>query len=115
MVVSPFFPMIFNTTAPIKRLATYLILLNGIFMPFQSFIHASYFVIRSGGNTLITVLFDCVFVWIISVPAAYIMSRYTSLSVVWMVGIIMSVDLLKALVGAILVKSNIWAKDITRK
>ena len=43
------------------------------------------------------------------------MSRYTSLSVVWMVGIIMSVDLLKALVGAILVKSNIWAKDITRK
>ncbi|MBR4947914.1 MAG: MATE family efflux transporter [Clostridiales bacterium] len=112
--VSPFFPMIFpDATVEIKNLATWLIVINGTLMPFYSFTHASYFIIRSGGKTLITMIFDSGFVWILSVPFAFVLSHYTSLPLIWMVAAVQALELIKCITGGLFVKSGIWAKDIT--
>ena len=111
--VSPFFPMIFTeATANQKAIATWLIVINGILMPFYSFTHASYFIIRSGGKTFITMIFDSGFVWLLSVPFAFILSHYTGMPLIWMVAAVQSLELIKCITGGLFVKSGIWAKNI---
>ena len=114
LIISPFFPLIYNTSAEIQQLATWLIVINGTLMPFFSFTHASYFIIRSGGNTIITMLFDSVFVWVLSVPFALILAYFTSLPVAWMVAAVQSLEIFKCLSGGLFVKSGIWAKNLTK-
>ena len=81
-------------------------------MPFGACMHASYFTIRSGGNTLITLLFDGCFMWLLSVPTAYCLSHFTKMSVLHMLLIIQSFDLIKCVVGLAMVRSGIWARNI---
>lgn len=112
LIVSPFFPMLYNTSTDIKQLAAQLIFVNGLLMPFYAFTHASYFIIRAGGRTGITMLFDCCFVWLISVPTAYVISRFTDISFINMFIIVQSLEIIKCVIGGILVSTGIWAKNI---
>ena len=112
-IASPFYPLIYDTTDNIRHLATWLIVINGVLMPFYAFTHASYFIIRSGGKTFITMIFDSGFVWLLSVPFAFVLSRYTSLPVIWMVAAVQALELIKCVSAGFFVKSGIWAKDIT--
>ena len=114
LVVAPFFPMLYNTTDTIREMASSFIFITGVFMPSVSCMHASYFTIRSGGNTLVTMLFDSVFVWAVSVPTAFVLSRFTQLSVFYMLLTIQILDLIKCVVGILLVRSGIWAKNIVK-
>lgn len=116
IIASPFFPPIFvpDATPEILNLATRLIMINGVMMPFFAFTHASYFIIRSGGKTFITMVFDSGFVWVLSVPCALILAYFTNLSVAWMVAVVQSLELIKCISAALFVKSGIWAKDLTK-
>ena len=114
MALSPLFPRFYNTTDDVRSLATVLIFISGIVMPLMAFTHASYFIIRSGGNTLITFIFDCGYTWIIVVPLAYCLSRYTSVSVPVMMFAVQWAELIKCAMGQIMVRSGIWAKNIVR-
>jgi len=42
--------------------------------------NALYFTLRAGGKTMVTFLFDSAFVWLINIPVAYVLSRYTAMS-----------------------------------
>ena len=112
IAVAPFFPQFYNTKDIIKQMATSFIIVTGIFMPFGACMHASYFTIRSGGNTLITLLFDGCFMWLLSVPTAYCLSHFTKMPVLHMLLIIQSFDLIKCVVGLAMVRSGIWARNI---
>lgn len=72
LVVAPLFPHLYNTTEQ-TRLAARFIMVQAIFMPQAAFMHAAYFTLRSGGKTIVTFLFDSVFVWCVSVPIAYLL------------------------------------------
>ena len=115
VLASPFFPPLFVPDAPesVLHMATRLIIINGTLMPFYSFTHASYFIIRSGGNTAVTMVFDSGFVWLLSVPLAFVLSRYTDMSVIKMVFLVQSLEIVKCISAALFVKSGIWAKNIT--
>jgi len=112
LVVSPFFPLLYNTSNDIRSMATSLIIINGLLMPFYAFTHASYFIIRAGGRTGITFLFDSCFVWLISVPTAFCLSHFTSVNVIIMFIIVQSLEIIKCIVGGLMVHSGIWAKNI---
>jgi len=112
VAVSPFFPKLYNTSDEIKNLATQLIMIYGCLMPVYAFTHGSYFTIRSGGRTGITFLFDSFFVWVVTVPTAFYISRFTKIDVVTMVLIVQSLEFLKALVGGIMVHKDIWVRRI---
>ncbi len=113
--ISPFFPMLYKTSDQIKSLASGFILIAACTMPFVAYTHASYFIIRSGGNTLITVLFDSIYTWAIAVSAAFFMSRYTNLSVSWMLAIVNGLEVIKCLIAFFFVRSGMWIKNIVRK
>lgn len=114
-LISPFFPMLYNTSDSIRAMASGFILIAACAMPFVAYTHASYFIIRSGGNTLITVLFDSIYTWAIAVTAAFVMSRYTTLSVTWMLAIIDGLEIIKCFIAFLLVRSGMWVRNIVQK
>ena len=67
---------------------------------------------RSGGNAFITVLFDSVYTWALVVPLAFCLSHFTSVPITWMVAIVRGMEIIKCLIGYILVRSGIWVKNI---
>jgi len=114
-VCAEFIPFVYNTEPQIRTLATTLMQITAIFMPFEALTHSSYFVLRSGGKMFITFIFDCGFMWGVSVLLAFILSRFTAISFVWLFVVIQAVAVIKALVGIILVKNGFWVKNIVNR
>ncbi|MBE7068903.1 MAG: MATE family efflux transporter [Ruminococcaceae bacterium] len=112
--ISPFFPLLYNTSDEIRSLASGFILIAACAMPFVAYTHASYFIIRSGGNTLITVLFDSIYTWAIAVSAAFFMSRYTDLSVTWMLAVVNGLEVIKCFIAFLFVRSGMWVKNLVK-
>ena len=111
-LISPFFPKVYNTTEEVHSIATMFILIIALMMPLHAFNHAAYFTLRSGGRTFITMLFDSCFIWVISVPVAFVLSRFTSLPIVPIYLVCEGMELVKAIVGFFFVKSNSWMRNI---
>ncbi len=109
---STLFPKIYNTSEDVRYLAGWFIGITALLMPLQAFLNATYFTIRSGGKTLITFLFDSVFLWTIAVPAAFILTHYTDLHILLVFLLCQLLDIIKATVGFIIMKSGIWIKNI---
>lgn len=110
--ISGLFPQIYNTNDIAKRIATILILTQAVCLPFSAFKNATYFTLRSGGRTFITFLFDGGFVWAVSLPIAFILSRFTNASVLLIFISVQIGDFLKAILGYILVKKGVWIRNI---
>ncbi len=109
---SPLFVRFYNVGNDVRQLAIYLIIISSLMLPINSFTHNCYFTLRSGGQTMITFLFDCVFVWVLSVPTAYLLAHKTSIDIITLYSICVSLDILKSIVGYFFLKSGIWAKKI---
>ncbi|MBR3423403.1 MAG: MATE family efflux transporter, partial [Clostridia bacterium] len=112
--ISGAIPHLYNTTESVRLTATLMMLICAASMPFESTANAEYFTLRSGGQALITFLFDSVFVWAVSVPAAIVLIRFTDLSVFFVYGSVQALGVLKCIVGYILVRSGRWAKNIVK-
>lgn len=112
LLMAPLFPRFYNTNAEAKALAKQFIMITAIFMPQNAFLHACYFTLRSGGKTMITFLFDSVFIWCVSVVIAFTLSHFTALPVIAIYTLVQLGDMIKCLVGFILVKKGIWLQNI---
>ena len=112
LVLAPLFPNLYNTNAEARELAKYFIIITAIFMPQNAFLHASYFTLRSGGRTIITFLFDSVFIWVVSVSVAFTLSRFTALPVLAIYALVQAADFIKCIIGFILVKKGVWLRNI---
>lgn len=113
VAVAPLMPEIYNTTATVKSLARDLLIVSACMMPIDAFTNASYFTLRSGGKTFITFLFDSFFVWIVCVPVAFILSRFTDIPILYMFIIVRGLDLIKCVIGYILIKKRTWVNNLT--
>lgn len=111
-VVAPLFPQIYNTSEEVRQLATNLIRTSSLFMPLYAFYHASYFTLRTGGKTVITFLFDSCYVWVVNIPIAFVLSRFTGLSLVPIFFLCQSVEIFKAVLGFVLLKKKVWVNNI---
>ena len=111
--ISGLFPRIYNTTDAVRHLATCLICVNAVFMPFDAYVNATYFTLRSGGQTFVTFLFDSCFTWVVCVPVAYCLSRFTNLTIVPLFSICLSTYLIKCAVGAFMLKQGKWIQNLT--
>jgi Na+-driven multidrug efflux pump len=90
-------------------------MVQAIVMPKDAFLHTSYFTIRAGGKTIITFLFDSVFMLAVSVPVAYVLSRFTTLDAAIVFALVHAADLIKCLIGYILLKKNVWMNNIVNE
>lgn len=112
IALSPVFPMIYNTSAEVRALATRFILIAACFMPNHAFLHSTYFTLRSGGKTGITFFFDAGFMWICSIPVAFCLSHFSGLPILPTFILVQSLDLIKSVIGFILVKKGVWMQNI---
>ncbi len=112
-LTSSLFPKCYNTPEEVKHYATWFILIAAFCMPLHAFMNAAYFTLRSGGKTVVTFLFDSVYVWVISIPLAYALTHYTGLPIIPIYFICQFVDIIKCIIGFILVKKGVWLENIT--
>ena len=112
IVIAPFFPRLYNTDMIVKNIAKELIIIAGLCMPIYAYEHATYFTMRSGGKTVITFLFDSVFVWCVNVPTVFLLSKFTNLPIITLYALCQTVELIKCLIGYILVKKGVWLQNI---
>ena len=113
-LVSGLFPMLYNTTDAVRALATQLILVSAVMMPFNSYTNAAYFTLRSGGQTLVTFLFDSCFVWGCCVPVAFVLSRFTALPILPLYIICQSLELIKCAIGYFMIRKGTWIQNLTK-
>lgn len=112
LVIAPLFPQLYNTNPASRELAKYFIMVTAVFMPMQAFLHAAYFTLRSGGKTIVTFFFDSVFICCISVPIAYLLGHFTELYVVYIFIAVQMADIIKCIIGFVLVKKGVWLQNI---
>ncbi|WP_049945789.1 MATE family efflux transporter [Butyrivibrio sp. LC3010] len=114
-LVAPVIPQVYNTEPEIKALATEFIRVVALVMPLNAFANVSYFILRSGGKTMITFLFDSCFSWLVSVTAARILAGYTTMPVQTVYLCVCSLEFIKCTIGFILVNKGVWVKNIVKK
>lgn len=112
VALSPAIPYIYNTTDGVRMLATRFMQTNAIYMAFNAVSHCAYFTIRSGGKTFITFLFDSVYTWIVFVPFAYVLTHFTNLNVLVLYPVCYLADIIKCIIGIIVVKGGLWAQNM---
>lgn len=112
LLISPFFPRLYDTTEAVRSLATYFLVVQALVMPFDAFTNAAYFTIRSGGRILITILSDSVFMWVVVVPTSQLLALSTPLSILWLFAICHGLDCLKCAFAAFLLSRGTWARRL---
>ena len=112
--VSGVFPKIYNTSEEIHALSTKLICIAAMMMPFSAFTNAAYFTLRSGGKVAVTLLFDCVFVWVVCVPLAFCLSRFTAMPIVPLYFCCQATETLKCVLGYVMLKRGTWIQNIVK-
>jgi len=86
--------------------------LTAFIMPFDAFVTASYFIMRSGGKTIITFLFDSGCMWGISILSAFLLVNFTTLPIVPLFGIVQLAYVIKAILGFFIVRRGKWIQNI---
>lgn len=113
--VSGVFPKAYDTTAEVRNYGRWFITITAVFFPIQGFLNALYFTLRSGGKTMITFLFDSVFTWVIPIPAALLLCHFTSLPILGIYAIVQAADILKVVIGYILIQKGVWISNLVEE
>ena len=113
-LVAPLIPQLYNTTAAVQHLAVQLLMIWALLTPLHAYANACYFTLRSGGKTLITFAFDSMFAWVLQIPVAFILSRYTAVPIVPMYTIVEGMNVIKCLIGLVMLKSRKWVVNLVQ-
>ena len=114
-IVAPFFVELYNTTDTVKSIALMCLRISSIDIIILSLDYSSYYILRAGGKTFITFLFDSIYTFFISFGIAFILSRCTSVSVVIIYLAVALMNIPKGLLGMWLVKKKIWMNNIVEE
>ena len=115
IALSGFFPTLYNTTDSVRTLAMWFIIISSAAMPLQAYIFPVYFTLRAGGKTITTFLFDCGSVWLLTIPIAFCLSRFTSLNILVIFSLCHGTDMVKAFIGYLLIRRGDWIQNLTTK
>lgn len=107
-----FIPGFYNVDESVKQLATKMMIICALAIPFDAVANACYFTLRSGGEAMITIIFDCGFMWVVSAASAFILTTYTPLSILPIFAICQGLNFIKDIIGITFVKKRKWIKRI---
>ena len=105
-------PLLYNVEPEVRQLTQKLLMVAGASLPIHAFIHVTYFTIRSGGKTVITFLFDCVYTWVVPVTVAYCLCHLTDMPIVGVYFCVQFIDIIKVVIGALMLRSDFWANNV---
>lgn len=110
--VSSLFPQLYKVSSEVRTLATQLILIHAVLMPFNAYTHSVYFTLRSGGRTGITFLFDSGYVCFVLAPLAFALTRFSSLGILPIYMICQGMEMCKASLGVVMIKKCKWIRNL---
>ncbi|NLM41742.1 MAG: MATE family efflux transporter [Firmicutes bacterium] len=103
---------VYKTEIEVRSLAAAFMRAAAFCFPFQAIANCSYFAIRSGGRTLLTMAFDSIYVWVVCVPYTYALVAWTSLPIETLYPLSQLIHPVKAILGLVAVRSGIWARNL---
>lgn len=112
---SGLFPLVYNTTDEIRHQASTLILIHGCAQPLLAISVCEYYIIRSGGSVLVTMLTDGLYEWMASVPVAAILAFFTDVPLTVIYGGVLLMQSLKMLPAFIVMKRGKWIRNLADK
>ncbi|MBE6928241.1 MAG: MATE family efflux transporter [Ruminococcaceae bacterium] len=115
-LLSPYIPNIYSAQpADVRSLASQMLLILALCMPINGLACACYFTMRSGGKTMITFLFDSVYICFFTVPLAAFLRFGLGFSILPLFLVCQLADLGKCIVGLILIKKGVWIQNIVKE
>ena len=112
ILAAPLIPQLYNVSEDVRDLTRQLLIIVGMSLPIHSFAHVAYFTIRSGGRTVITFFFDAVYTWCVTVALAFCLTRFTDWPIVKIYFCVMFIDILKVIIGVLMIRSDFWARNV---
>jgi putative MATE family efflux protein len=103
---------IYNTEIEVRNLAAAFMRASAFYMPFQAIANCCYFAIRSGGRTLLTMVFDSIYVWVVCLPYTYALVAFTSLGIEQIYPLSQLIHPLKAILSLVVVSTGLWARNL---
>ena len=115
ILAAPYVPLLYNVGPEVRDLTRQMLVIAGLSLPLHSFAHVTYFTIRSGGRTGITFLFDAVYTWLVTVLLAFCLTRFTSLHIVQIYCCVQFIDIIKLVIGLLMLRSDFWARNVVNE
>lgn len=113
--IAPLFPQLYKVSDSVRLLATELILIHAVVMPFNAYTHSVYFTLRSGGRTGITFIFDSGYVCFIMAPLAFALTRFSPLSILPVYMITQGTEIPKSVFGWLMLRSGKWIHNLAKE
>lgn len=110
--LSDAFPKLYNVSEQVQTYGSRFIIITAIFFPVQGLLNALYFTLRSGGKTVVTFLFDSVYSWCFTLPIALLLCLFSSLSIFQIYALVQAADIIKVMIGYVLIKKGTWISNI---
>lgn len=95
-----------------QDLASVLIKFSGLSLLINGINTTLFFLLRSGGKSGVVFFFDSVYGWIIMLPFAFVLVNFTSLSLMVVYMLVYSIDIIKIVIGSILILKRKWYKNL---
>lgn len=114
VAIAPFLVLnLYNLTPAAYEATLSTLKIMAFFMPFR-FYNTIVIIgtLRSGGDTLYSMMLEIGCVWLIGVPLAFIGAFVWGFPVYWVVALVSTEEIIKMILGFPRVKSNKWAKNI---
>ena len=105
-------PPLYNTTDDVRALARDMLLIIGATAPLLGVINSSYYTVRAGGRAFLTMFIDSVMRWTGECAIAFFLSRFTGIGILPLYAAVQIGQVIKMIVGLVIVKSGIWARTI---
>jgi len=112
VICSRFIVNVYNTEQAVKDLAVVFMCSCAFYMLFNSITHCSYFTLRSGGKTFVTMLFDSGYTWGLLLPFSWVMVKFSGLPIEWLYPVCYLTDVAKCVIGVLVVRTGYWAKNM---
>ena len=112
-LVAPALPRLYKeANADVRAIAVGMIRVCACTMPLLGFAHCAYFILRSGGRTGITFLFDSAYTWVVPIPIVFLLIHFTSLDIVAVFAANNASEIIKDVIGYVLLKKGVWIRNI---
>ena len=106
------FPKIYNTSQTVRDLASFMIIVSAVIMPFDAFAHSAYFTLRSGGKIAVTLLFDSVYMWVVVLPISFSLAYLTSIGIHLLFILCNAANIIKVFFGYALLRRGTWVHQL---
>jgi putative MATE family efflux protein len=106
------FPLIYNTTAAVRSLSTYMMLVSALALPISAYGFSVYYTLRCGGKVMTTFILDSGFMWVVVLPICVILGYFTGMGIHLMFFICQMTEIIKCILGYFLLKRGTWVRRL---